>query len=98
MGWLIIIGAAWMIDRLWPSGALFVTIYPAAGLAIGVVIKLGQHNDYGEPYSFTTENILMSYMVNMLATVVIFMVAFGIKKFIRRRKISLSNKLPGGND
>lgn len=77
---IIVIGAACLIDRIWPTGIVFLVIYACVATPVGMAIKASSIARFGETVDWSAASIATNMATTFAMAAVIFLITFGIRR------------------
>ena len=87
IGAVIIFIAGWTIRRIWPTGVLFLTVFAAISVGLGLITRNQGREALGEPpIPLTFEVIGFGYASTLAIHTFIFLVAFGLSKLLSKKR------------
>ena len=81
---VFVIGA-FIIKKLWPYGLIFVIAVSAIGVAIKLPILQENYARFGQEFEVTPNVVIQLFGSSFVINSIVFLVGFGISKFIRSR-------------
>lgn len=85
LGLIAVIAAAWIIDRPWPWGVVFISAYGFVGGMFALVIAAHNRAELGNPVTWDAATIAGAVGMTMIEAAVIYLVVIGIRWIVRRR-------------